>query len=63
MGDEADDEHVHESPESILAQSTASQTKWAPIVMLGPLLPSVLAVVTIIVGDVVLQVSYSMTSH
>lgn len=45
-----------DSPMAILAASSSVERTWAPIVMLGPVLPSMLAVVTIVLGDFIVKV-------
>lgn len=55
-------EQEMESQAAILAASSSTQLKWAPIVMLGPLLPTMLAVVTIVVGEFVVKVRHSLLS-
>lgn len=39
-----------------LAASSATQRKWASVVLLGPLMPSMLAIMIIVVGGAVVKV-------
>lgn len=45
-----------ESPAAALAASSATQRKWASFVLLGPLLPSVFAIMIIVVGGAIVKV-------
>lgn len=49
-----------ESPEAALAASSATQRKWASVVLLGPLMPSLMATVIIVVGGAIVKASGSM---
>lgn len=57
-----DGEEEANSPAAILAVSSSTQRKWAPIVMLGPILPSMLAAVTIVLGEAIVKVRYSSST-
>lgn len=47
-------------PEAVaaaLAASSATQRKWASFVLLGPLIPSLLAITNIVIGGAIVKVS------
>lgn len=44
------------STAAALAESTATQRKWASFVLLGPLMPTFMAVVIIVVGGAIVKV-------
>lgn len=44
------------STAAALAESSATQRKWASFVLLGPLMPSLLAVLIIVVGGAIVKV-------
>ncbi|CAM9410780.1 unnamed protein product, partial [Ectocarpus sp. 13 AM-2016] len=46
-----------ESPAAALAASSATQRKWASVVLLGPLMPSLMATVIIVVGGAIVKAS------
>ncbi|CAM9677900.1 unnamed protein product [Ectocarpus sp. 12 AP-2014] len=49
-----------ESPAAALAASSATQRKWASVVLLGPLMPSLMATVIIVVGGAIVKASGGM---
>lgn len=51
------DEDELGSTAAALAESTATQRKWASFVLLGPLMPSLMAVVIIVVGGAIIKVT------
>ena len=44
------------STAAALAESSATQRKWASFVLLGPLMPSLVAVVVVVVGGAIVKV-------
>lgn len=51
---------IDNEPEAVaaaLAASSAAQMKWASFVLLGPLVPSLLAIANIVIGGAVVKVS------
>lgn len=49
-----------ESTAAALAASSATQRKWASVVLLGPLMPSLMATVIIVVGGAIVKASGGM---
>ncbi|CAM9953351.1 unnamed protein product [Ectocarpus sp. 12 AP-2014] len=52
-----------ESPAAALAASSATQRKWASVVLLGPLMPSLMATVIIVVGGAIVKASADVVSE
>lgn len=44
------------STAAALAESSATQRKWASFVLLGPLMPSLMAVVIVVIGGAIVKV-------
>ncbi|CAM9248967.1 unnamed protein product [Discosporangium mesarthrocarpum] len=49
-------EEEDDSPAAILSKSSQTERKWAPVILLGPVLPAIFAVVIIVVGRFILKV-------
>lgn len=53
---------MENGPEAVaaaLAASSATQRKWASFVLLGPLIPSLVAIANIVIGGAIVKVRYA----